>query len=169
MIRGFAASDIGDALPALDLPVLLIHSLRQHWLSPDEGAKLAAKIRAARIFFPDDEGEIEPEPVQGAKTIIEFLEQLPRIGPGEPIGVDARRTSAELSHRQNDVLHLIAEGKTTREIAALLVLSERTVERHIADIYTKIGARNRSEATALYLRKLNVRAPGLAESTQSRR
>jgi pimeloyl-ACP methyl ester carboxylesterase/DNA-binding CsgD family transcriptional regulator len=164
MIRGFASSDIGDALPALDLPVLLIHSLRQHWLSRDEGANLAAKVRAARIFFPDDEGEIEPEPVQGARTIVEFLKQLHPIDQRETRGLGAWR---ELSPRQCDVLRLVADGKTTREIAGLLVLSERTVERHIGDIYAKIGARNRSEATALYLRTLNLRAPGMAESTQS--
>src|SRR5690606_23942540 len=44
LIRGFASSDIEDALPRLDLPVLIIHSLRQHWLIRDEGAKIAAKI-----------------------------------------------------------------------------------------------------------------------------
>jgi pimeloyl-ACP methyl ester carboxylesterase/DNA-binding CsgD family transcriptional regulator len=169
MIRGFATSDIGDELSALDLPVLMIHSLGQHWLSRDEGAKLAARIRGARIYFPDDEGEIEPEPVQGAKRIIEFLEGLPSFGPEETMGLGPRRTNGELSHRQNDVLRLIADGKTTREIAGVLVLSERTVERHIADIYTKIGARNRSEATAFYLRTLNLRTPALAESTQPSR
>jgi len=56
-----------------------------------------------------------------------------------------------LSRRQEEVLRLIAEGKTTREIAEVLVLSERTVERHIADVYAKIGVRNRSEATAYAL------------------
>jgi DNA-binding NarL/FixJ family response regulator len=53
-----------------------------------------------------------------------------------------------------EVLRLIAEGKTNREIAQDLVLSERTVQRHIADIYVKIGARNRSEATAFVLNDL---------------
>lgn len=169
MIRGFAFSDIADAVPALDLPVLMIHSLRQHWLTADEGAKLAAKVPGARIFFPDDEGEIEPEPVQGARTIIEFLEGLPPTGGGESEGLGPYRANAELSHRQNEVLRLIADGKTTREIAEVLVLSERTVERHIADIYAKIGARNRSEATAFHLRTLNLGAPALAESTQPSR
>jgi DNA-binding NarL/FixJ family response regulator len=85
------------------------------------------------------------------------------------MGLDPYPTNGELSHRQSDVLCLIADGKTTREIAGALVLSERTVERHIADIYAKIGARNRAEATAFYLRTLNLRAPALAESTQSNR
>ncbi|HEY7467326.1 MAG TPA: helix-turn-helix transcriptional regulator, partial [Dehalococcoidia bacterium] len=72
-----------------------------------------------------------------------------------------------LTPRQNEVLRLISQGKTTREIAVNLVLSERTVERHIADVYAKIGARNRSEATAYFLSRVLVREPAMAESTQS--
>jgi pimeloyl-ACP methyl ester carboxylesterase/DNA-binding CsgD family transcriptional regulator len=166
MIRGFATSGIGDAFQALDLPVLMIHSRKQHWLSPEEGAKLAAKTRGARIFFPDDQGEIEPEPEQGAKTIIEFLKTLPPIAA--TTGRVANPSHGELSSRQCEVLRFIAQGRTTREIAEALVLSERTVERHIADVYAKIGARNRSEATAYYLSRMQPGEPSLAESTQSR-
>ena len=64
------------------------------------------------------------------------------------------RLSGPLSRRQSEVLRLIAAGKTNREIAAELVLSERTVQRHIADIYLKINVRNRSEATAYALSRL---------------
>jgi len=60
-----------------------------------------------------------------------------------------------LTERQVEVLRLIAQGKTNHEIAQELVLSERTVQRHIADIYLKIGARNRADATAFALGKLN--------------
>jgi DNA-binding CsgD family transcriptional regulator len=70
---------------------------------------------------------------------------LSRGAPGTTLG------PAGLSPRQAEVLRLLAEGKTTREIARSLVLSERTVERHIADVYAKIGARNRAEATAYAL------------------
>jgi DNA-binding CsgD family transcriptional regulator len=59
-----------------------------------------------------------------------------------------------LTARQAEVLRLIAEGRSNREIAAGLVLSQRTVQRHVADIYAKIGARNRAEATAFALKKL---------------
>jgi DNA-binding CsgD family transcriptional regulator len=61
---------------------------------------------------------------------------------------------ANLTRRQVEVLQLIAEGKTNREIAQDLVLSQRTVQRHVADIYVKIGSRNRSEATAFVLSDL---------------
>ena len=51
------------------------------------------------------------------------------------------------------MIYLVADGKTTRDIADELVLSERTIERHIADIYAKIGARNRAEAIVFALGK----------------
>jgi DNA-binding CsgD family transcriptional regulator len=149
MIRAFAASDVSEVLPRLQTPTLMIHSLRQHWLSPEEGVKTAAKIAGARIFFPEA-GDTEPEPSQGARMIVDFLQELPafesKSGAGSP-----RRLAIALSVRQRDVLRLVAEGRTTREIAEALVLSERTVERHIADVYAKIGARNRAEATAYAL------------------
>ena len=44
------------------------------------------------------------------------------------------------------MLSLLVEGKTNNEIADHLVISQRTVERHLSDIYTKLGVRNRAEA-----------------------
>jgi DNA-binding NarL/FixJ family response regulator len=51
-----------------------------------------------------------------------------------------------------EVLRLIAGGKSNREIADELVLSVRTVERHITNIYAKIDARGKADATAYALR-----------------
>ena len=53
-----------------------------------------------------------------------------------------------LTQREVEVLRLVASGKTSAEIAADLVLSRRTVERHISNIYSKTQARSRAEATA---------------------
>ena len=53
-----------------------------------------------------------------------------------------------LSHREVEVLRLLAAGDSNREIAAGLVLSVRTVERHVANIYNKTDSRGRAEATA---------------------
>ncbi len=53
-----------------------------------------------------------------------------------------------LSHREVEVLRLIAAGKSNAEIAEELVLSRRTVERHIPNIYSKTDSHNRSEVTA---------------------
>ena len=53
-----------------------------------------------------------------------------------------------LTPREVEVLRLVAAGKTSAEIAADLVLSRRTVERHISNIYSKTNTRSRAEATA---------------------
>ncbi|MGH3087868.1 MAG: LuxR C-terminal-related transcriptional regulator, partial [Rubrobacteraceae bacterium] len=53
-----------------------------------------------------------------------------------------------LTKREVEVIRLLASGKMNKEIAAELVLSVATVERHVANIYKKIGVRGRAEATA---------------------
>jgi class 3 adenylate cyclase len=57
-----------------------------------------------------------------------------------------------LTAREVEVLRLIAAGRTNTEIAQELTLSVRTVARHITNIYTKIGARNKAEATDYFHR-----------------
>jgi DNA-binding NarL/FixJ family response regulator len=46
------------------------------------------------------------------------------------------------------VLRLVAEGETNKAIATELVLSERTVDRHVSNIFTKMGVSSRAAATA---------------------
>jgi DNA-binding NarL/FixJ family response regulator len=58
---------------------------------------------------------------------------------------------ARLSRREAEVLGLLAQGLSNKEIAGILWLSERTVERHITSLYRKIGVGRRSEATAFAL------------------
>jgi non-specific serine/threonine protein kinase len=58
-----------------------------------------------------------------------------------------------LTTREREVLRLIAAGRSNREIGDLLFISQRTVERHIANIYLKIDVHNKAEATAYALRR----------------
>jgi DNA-binding CsgD family transcriptional regulator/DNA polymerase III delta prime subunit len=89
----------------------------------------------------------------GMKPLMEKTSALREgIGP-QPVGVS--KYPANLTQRQVQVLRLMAAGKTDREIEQELSISVRTVQRHVADIYVKIGARNRSEATAFALSKLH--------------
>ncbi len=60
----------------------------------------------------------------------------------------ANERPAGLSLREVEVLTLLAEGLSNREIADLLYLSVRTVERHLTNIYGKVGAQNRTQASA---------------------
>jgi DNA-binding CsgD family transcriptional regulator len=59
---------------------------------------------------------------------------------------------AGLSAREAEVLRLVATGKSSREIAEELVLSEKTVVNHLTSIYSKTGANNRATATAFAIR-----------------
>jgi DNA-binding NarL/FixJ family response regulator len=56
-----------------------------------------------------------------------------------------------------EVLSLLAEGRSTKEIAARLYLSPKTVERHTANLVTKVGVQNRSELVAFAARHLGAR------------
>src|SRR2546423_2661365 len=58
-----------------------------------------------------------------------------------------------LSPRENEVVKLIAESHTTREIAEMLVISEKTVERHRSNILEKLGARDRVALTRYAIRR----------------
>lgn len=55
-----------------------------------------------------------------------------------------------LSPRENDVLAMLADGLTDREIADALTISPRTVETHVSNILHKLGVRNRAEAAQRY-------------------
>jgi two-component system response regulator NreC len=60
---------------------------------------------------------------------------------------------SKLSDREKEVLKLIAEGRTGREIAGLLYLSPNTVERHRANIMDKLSLHNRAELIKFAIRK----------------
>jgi DNA-binding NarL/FixJ family response regulator len=53
-----------------------------------------------------------------------------------------------LSRRESEVLTLVAGGKTNRAVAAELFISEKTVARHVSNIFKKLRLSSRSEATA---------------------
>jgi DNA-binding NarL/FixJ family response regulator len=90
----------------------------------------------------------------GSKTMVrqmrERLRQLARMGTRP-------RLPAGLSLREAEVLRLVAQGFSNREIAEALVISERTVANHMASIFNKIPVDNRAAATAFAIRH------GLAE------
>ena len=58
-----------------------------------------------------------------------------------------------LTPRESEIVKLIAESRTTREIAELLVISEKTVERHRSNVFAKLGMRDRVELTRYAIRR----------------
>jgi non-specific serine/threonine protein kinase len=100
-----------------------------------EALSLADEIVAARGFDSN---------VLAAKSeSTTSFHEVPRSGKPERL----------LTPRQADVLRLVAEGKTNRQIAAELVLSEKTVGRHLENIYSCLGVSSRAAATVIALRR----------------
>jgi DNA-binding NarL/FixJ family response regulator len=95
--------------------------------------------------------------VRRARATLTASGQLPLLGlvdeAERDLGGEAEERPAGLTPRELEILRAVAAGKSNREIASTLVLSVHTVERHIANIYRKIDARNRAEATAFALRE----------------
>jgi DNA-binding NarL/FixJ family response regulator len=67
------------------------------------------------------------------------------------------RNKFQLTQREAEVLIWIARGKSNRDIADILTLSPRTVNKHLEQIFTKLGVENRTSAAALSVRALGAR------------
>lgn len=88
----------------------------------------------------------EPFLYPGAVTAL-IRDHLQRARNGEAPGGDP------LSPRETEVVKMIAEGHTSREIAQTLVISEKTVERHRANVLAKLGMRDRVALTRYAIRR----------------
>jgi DNA-binding NarL/FixJ family response regulator len=65
---------------------------------------------------------------------------------------DPKTKPYSLSPQEERVLKLVADGKTNKEIAAVMGLSDKTVKNYLANVYDKLHVTRRSQATAVYLR-----------------
>jgi DNA-binding NarL/FixJ family response regulator len=81
-------------------------------------------------------------------TVVSTVFEALRRTPGSPDEADG---PASLTAREREIMNLIAQGLTNAEIAEQFVLSEKTVKNHVNHIYTKLGAGNRVQATAIWL------------------
>src|SRR4051812_47661424 len=74
--------------------------------------------------------------------------------------------ATQLSPRQREILGLVAEGRTRKEIATTLGISESTVNSHIANAFERLGASSRAEAVALAMRS-NEADPAIASAPKA--
>jgi DNA-binding NarL/FixJ family response regulator len=114
--------------------------------APYEAARTRVLLADAYALLDDtDAAERERE---AARTCFERLgaDSALRILAGEVVPDGA--AGHGLSPREHEVLELVATGRTNREIAGELFLSEKTVARHLSNIFTKLGVTSRAAATA---------------------
>ena len=109
-------------------------------------ATLAERAAQARAFATESDRPPAPAGVAASSA----------VGAGGASGPRASAphlaSPARLTRREAEVLGLLAQGLSNKELAGVLWLSERTVERHITGLYRKIGVERRTEATAFALR-----------------
>ena len=155
-----ALGDAASARPQLEDAVEMFETCG----SPYESAR--ARIELARILATLDRFDAAAaeagaalavlEPIgaapdtRRARALLEELEQS--TDRAAPAAKRARRGEFDLTGRQREVLTLVAQGLSDREIAGRLFLSEFTVHRHVANIMTRLGAASRTAAVASAMR-----------------
>jgi pimeloyl-ACP methyl ester carboxylesterase/DNA-binding CsgD family transcriptional regulator len=135
-------ADCVGLLPELDVPTLVLHSLRDQMNHFEAGRMLATRIPGARLVPLDSDNHVVLGDEPAWQVLVDEVRRFM-----QPDGVPAPTTGG-LSPRELEVLALVAEGGSNDGIAAALHLSVRTVERHLANVYTKLGLHGSSARAA---------------------
>ncbi len=153
LLRAVAAHAQGAVLLAERDARAALTPLRQAWTvwedleAPHEAARVRVLIGlACRELGDDDGGEME---LEAARCVFERLGAAPDLARvAELSRRDTSGNAHGLTPRELEVLLLVAAGKTNRAIATQLFISERTVDRHVSNIFLKLGVSSRAAATA---------------------
>src|SRR5215212_12234413 len=144
--RGAVDLAEGDTRAAL----LALRRAWQVWQElevPYEVARLRVLLGVAcRALGDDDTAALELEAARGVFAQLGAAPDLARVD--SPTQRAPYIDAHGLTPRELQVLRLVAAGKTNKAIATELVLSERTVDRHVSNIFTKLGVSSRAAATA---------------------
>lgn len=127
-----------DVLPKIAVPVLVLTAY-----ASDE--QIDAVLRAGARGYLLKGAAIE----EIARAIQTVARGETYIDPRVASRIVALTNMPRLSPRERDVLHLIVAGKSNKEIAAALHVTERTVKFHVTSIFNKLGAENRAQAVTI--------------------
>ncbi|GAB3227496.1 LuxR C-terminal-related transcriptional regulator [Glycomyces halotolerans] len=127
--------------------------LRRAWIAwhrleaPYEAALVRLRMaRACRLVGDHDSAEME---LDAARRVFEQLGAVPALDRVRALKERLSPTGGgRLTPREVEVLRLVATGATNREIADTLVISDKTVARHLSNMFTKLGLSSRAAATA---------------------
>ena len=137
-----AADDPRGAMPLLRRA----WSLWQQLETPYEAARTRLLVaRACRALGDTDAEQME---IDGARAVFEQLGAVADLAALDQAALDQAGRTGGLSPRELEVLRLLATGATNRAVADRLFLSERTVARHVSNIFGKLGVSSRAAATS---------------------
>jgi DNA-binding CsgD family transcriptional regulator len=143
-----------ESLSRLDTPTLILCP-RDYWGGESSLTMAMRAAQLARATFTLIDGSFAMgDADQGIRAIEAFLAAM--TAEIEAVKRAGAEPQVRLSTRENEVLGLIARGLSNQLIADELVISVRTVERHINHIYEKIGVHSKAQATAFALRHRSV-------------
>ena len=128
----------------MQAPALVAHAIGDRVVPFEEGRILASLLPNARLVSLNSINHIllGEEPAWA-----EFLSELHAF-TGTPEG----EALPELSNRERDVIALVAAGMDNEEIGARLFISVRTVERHLSNVYVKLGVSGKAARAAVAAR-----------------
>ena len=143
-------TDVMDLLADVTVPTLVLHT-RGNRMSPfEQGRLMAAHIPDARLVALESENMTplasEPAWQVWLEEVTKFLEPDRVTNPAPALPV--REPVDPLTEREIEVLYLVADGLTNSEIAERLPISVRTVERHLTNIYLKLGVSGKAARAA---------------------
>lgn len=124
-------------------PEEISHQL-QGWLSTEPGPGASKKL--SDIDYPLSVGFVET--VSSGEVLLRLLDDQ------KPSAEETLREKLGLTVRESEVLFWISNGKANREIAQILDMSPRTVNKHLEQIFPKLGVDNRTAAARIALQAL---------------
>lgn len=144
LASGFVAEAAGDpdrARIAFEDAARLFHRVGAPW------EEVRARMQLARVLREVGRGQDAVRHEDAANQLLDTIR-----GHTAAPGRGSAPHPDTLTPRQREVLALVAQGMTNKDVAAELVLSEHTVNRHMTNILTKLGAGSRSAAVAEAMR-----------------
>jgi pimeloyl-ACP methyl ester carboxylesterase/DNA-binding CsgD family transcriptional regulator len=154
--------DLTDLAAAVSVPALVLHGREDAVVPFEAGRQLAALIPGARFVSLESKNHILLEDEPAWRRFLSEVRAF--LGVGGPAAEPQRDVPSPalliLTTRERQVAALLAQGKSNREIALALVVTERTVEGHVSNVLSKLGFRSRAQVSAWAVEKGLINFPG---------
>jgi DNA-binding CsgD family transcriptional regulator/pimeloyl-ACP methyl ester carboxylesterase len=147
--------DLTQLLPRVTVPTLVIHEPAFPFGSYELCQEVAAAIPGAECLIVNEQsiaGRVHDETVAGIDRFLRGNTTTETSRPATNASGGGVSAPKGLTAREVQILRKVAEGSTNKEIASDFDLAVSTVERHLVNLYNKIGARGRADAIAFAIR-----------------